>query len=166
MRLYGESFPAHEQRGEASQREIMSHPDYHFTLILEEEAFLGVLLYWETEGFFYVEHFCMVPSKRGRGYGRHALEKLNAIARKAGRSVILEIDPPVDELSLRRKGFYERAGYWANRWPHVHPPYHERNAGHALVVMSYPEMLSHEKYEAFNGYLRRTVMAGACGAGR
>lgn len=166
LRLYGESFPAHEQRGAASQREIMSHPDYRFTLVFEDETFLGEVLYWEAEGFLYVEHFCMMPQVRGRGYGRRALEKLGASADEAGRRVILEIDPPVDDIARRRKGFYERAGYRANGWTHVHPPYHEANEGHALVVMSYPAALSREEYEAFDGYLRRTVMAGACGAAR
>lgn len=161
MRLYGLSFPHHEQREAASQRAILTHEDYHFWLILEEERLLGILLCWEAEAFVYVEHFCMSPEVRGRGYGSRALKLVGALAKERGRCVILEIDPPVDEVSLRRKGFYERAGYRANPWTHVHPPYHAGAQGHALVVMSYPAELSQEEYEGFRDYLSGTVMAAA-----
>ena len=63
-------------------------------------------------------------------------------------------------ISHRRQGFYERAGYHANPYAHVHPPYHAANRGHALVVMSYPGALSADTYAAFADYLQHTVMAG------
>lgn len=44
---------------------------------------------------------------RGRGYGAQALSLLG----ERKKTVILEIDPPNDEVSVRRKAFYERAGY-------------------------------------------------------
>lgn len=34
-----------------------------------------------------------------------------ALLAAEGKPVILEIAPPVDDLSHRRQGFYERAGY-------------------------------------------------------
>lgn len=83
-----------------------------------------------------------------------------ALLAAEGKPVILEIDPPVDDLSHRRQGFYERAGYHANPYAHVHPPYHAANCGHALVVMSYPGALSADTYAAFAYYLQHTVMAG------
>lgn len=82
----------------------MSHPEYHFDVIWEGETFVGILLHWEEEGFSYVEHFATDPALRGQGLGARALELLNS----RGKSVVLEIDPPVDELSIRRKGFYQR----------------------------------------------------------
>ena len=70
----------------------------------------------------------------------------------------LEIDPPIDDISLRRKGFYERAGYRENPFTHVHPPYREGFAGHPLVVMSYPRQLEREEYDRFYQYLCSVVM--------
>lgn len=61
MNIYAESFPRHEQRARASQEKILSHPDYHFTCLCEEGRLLGILLYWQTEQFFYVEHFAVDP---------------------------------------------------------------------------------------------------------
>ena len=74
---------------------------------------------------------------------------------------MLEIDPPIDEISLRRKGFYERCGFAANPFPHVHPPYHPGNHGHALVVMSAPAPLTQKDYDAFNRYLQDEIMKDA-----
>lgn len=48
-----------------------------------------------------------LPEMRGRGYGAQAL----SFSASAKKTVILGIDPPNDEVSVRRKAFYERAGY-------------------------------------------------------
>ncbi len=61
MALYGISFPAHEQRETPSQTAILTHPDYHFTAILDGSHFVGDMLYWETPDFRYIEHFLHSP---------------------------------------------------------------------------------------------------------
>ena len=157
MALYRSIFPYHELREEASQERIMSHPQYHFDCVYDGTCWAGLILYWETESFIYVEHFCIFPKLRGQKYGQRALEKLN----EKGKPVILEIDPPVDEISIRRKGFYERCGFTANPYEHVHPAYHKGYEGHKLVVMSCPGQLTGEQYDAFAAYLGGVVMKGA-----
>lgn len=152
--LYGKSFPRHEQREAASQAAILAHPAYRFDLIYDGDEFVGLLLCWETDDFIYVEHFCIEPDKRGCRYGSRALELLGA----EGKTVILEIDPPVDEISIRRRGFYERAHFRANPYPHVHPAYHADCKGHELVIMSAPAPINQARYDAFNDYLRAVVM--------
>lgn len=154
MELYCQSFPFHEQREGASQARIMGHEEYQFNLIYDGDEFAGLMLCWETARFIYVEHFCILPDLRNKKYGQRALELL----RERGKPVILEIDPPVDELSLRRKSFYERAGYRENPFSHVHPPYHAGYSGHSLMVMSCPEPLSEELYQEFDRYLKAVVM--------
>lgn len=74
--LYEISFPEHEQRLERSQREIMNSDEYKYTLIYDGENFIGEILCWETSDFIYVEHFCILPEKRGLKYGAKALEML------------------------------------------------------------------------------------------
>lgn len=153
--LYTISFPLHEQRTREKQERVLSHPEYHFDVIWEGETFVGILLHWEEEGFSYVEHFATDPALRGQGLGARALELLNS----RGKSVVLEIDPPVDELSIRRKGFYQRAGFWENPFLHVHPPYRPQFKGHPLTVMTYPTPWDRGTYETFWVCLRDTVMA-------
>ena len=152
--LYKESFPIHEQRLPDSQAAILKDEAYHFDLIYDDGEWMGLMLWWEAETFIYVEHFCIRPAARNRGCGGRALAHLA----EKGKTVILEIDPPVDEISLRREAFYERCGYRANIHPHVHPPYRAGFPGHELVVMSRPEKLSHAQYGAFAEYLRKRVM--------
>jgi len=152
MELYSISFPAHEQRETRSQEQILTQDAYHFDIICDGGEFIGEILYWEVAGSFYIEHFCVLPSMRNKHYG----QKIPAALQD--KPLILEIDPPVDAISQRRKGFYERCGFGENPYPHVHPPYHKGNHGHELVVMSCPGKLTAEEYNAFDGYLKREVM--------
>lgn len=154
MALYQKSFPPHEQREAPSQERILHHPEYHFTLAYDGKLFIGLILYWGTPDFLYVEHFCILPELRNRHYGQRILAELG----KQSKTIILEIDPPINEISVRRKGFYERCGFVENPYLHVHPPYHNGNHGHELVVMSCPERVTPEEYAAFSRYLNNEVM--------
>ena len=95
------------------------------------------------------------PKREIKKYGQKALEKLD----EKGKCVILEIDPPKDEVSIRRKHFYERCGFVENPFSHVHPPYHKGYSGHELVVMTSPEKITEETYDSFKEYLDGKVMS-------
>ena len=155
MALYQISFPLHEQREKASQIEILGNPDYHFDVVCDGDSFVGEILYWNIAGALYIEHFCVLPAMRNKHYGQKILAALQ------DRPLILEIDPPVDAISQRRKGFYERCGFVENPYPHTHPPYHKGNTGHDLVVMSSPKRLTPGEYEVFRNALYDTVMKNA-----
>ena len=157
LRDYAESFPCHEQREAASQAAILADPAYHFAVIVEDGADVGSILYWETAEFLYIEHIYVYSAYRGRAYGSAVLRRL----RQSGKTVILEIDPPVDEASVRRKRFYERNGFVVNPYAHVHSPYHRGDTGHSLVVLSSPVPLTPEAYGVFDRYLRTHIMADA-----
>lgn len=155
--LYERSFPLHEQRLLRDQQAVLRHPEYHFFTIEEGGRFCGLLLCWETGNFVYVEHFAICEDLRGTGLGSRALHLLL----QTPRTVILEIDPPEDEVSRRRKGFYLRAGFCENPYPHAHPPYRHGFEPHRLVLLSAPGPVTPAQYAGFNEYLRGTVMAFA-----
>lgn len=157
MALYQESFPVHEQREALSQERILKHPDYHFSLVYDEALWIGLVLYWEQAEYLYIEHLCIIPTMRNKQYGQHVLTLLA----EQSKTIILEIDPPVDTISIRRKGFYERCGFTVNVYSHTHPPYHQDCAGHKLVVMTAPQAVSAEMYDAFASYLNQVVMQDA-----
>jgi len=150
--LYKISFPAHEQREARSQSQILQQESYHFDVICDNGEFIGEILYWDIGGAFYIEHFCILPSMRNKHYGQKVLSAYQPT------TLILEIDPPVNEIAIRRKGFYERCGFVENPYFHVHPAYHRGNQGHELVIMSSPEMLTPDEYERFRSYLQNTIM--------
>lgn len=154
LELYKISFPFHEQREKESQKEILQDKEYCFGLVYDREVFVGLVLYWETEDFIYVEHLCIAPDMRNKQYG----QKVLAFLEQKKKTVILEIDPPVDEISKRRKAFYERCGFVENSFSHVHPPYHKENEGHKLVIMTCPKSISQGLYEKFEQYLKTRIM--------
>ena len=77
---------------------------------------------------------------------------------ECGKTLILEIDPSMDAIVCRRKMFYERCGFAENPFPHIHPPYHAENRGHALVVMTFSLPIPQEKYNDFYRYLTEKVL--------
>ena len=155
MKLYAISFPAHEQREPLSQSRILRDSAYHFDVVLDGDTFIGEILYWEVSGALYIERFCVSPSLRNRHYGQKILTALQK------QPLILENDPPTDATSLRRKGFYERCGFVANPFRRIHPPYHRKNAGHELILMSFPDTLTNAEFQNFREFLQNTVMKEA-----
>ena len=151
--LYAASFPLHERREDESQRAVLDDEEYHFNLLFEGETFLGLLLCWETERFIYVEHFCILPEMRGKDYGGRAL----ALLSKMGRSVILEIDPPEDDISIRVCTDHIKSAMFMIA-DGVIPSYRRGFDGHRLVVMSSPAPLSDDGYKDFFRYLCERVM--------
>ena len=87
MELYNVSFPPHEQRETHSQNQILMQDAYHFDIICDEGEFVGEILYWEIAGFFYIEHFCVLPAMRNKHYGQRILNAYQVTP------LILEIDP-------------------------------------------------------------------------
>ena len=47
----------------------------NITLILVyDNSLVGIILYWETLNYIYIEHFCIEPNMRNKKYGENALE--------------------------------------------------------------------------------------------
>ena len=75
----------------------------------------------------------------------------------AGKAtVILEIEPPADTLSRRRKRFYERLGLRENPYLHVQPPYQADCGPTRLVVMSRPA-LTRAEFARFSAFFHTRV---------
>lgn len=132
MALYTISFPFHEQRQALSQSQILQQDAYHFDVICDNGEFVGEILYWDIADALYIEHFCVSPAMRNRHYGQRILSAYQSTP------LILEIDPPVDALCLRRKGFYERCGFTENPYAHVHPPLSPRESGAQACRHEFP----------------------------
>lgn len=134
MDLYELSFPAVEKRDRADNEKLLSDERFWLLALLDDEIFVGMAGIWDAEGMLYVEHLCTSPELRGKGYGAAALELFKA----TGKTVVLEIEPPEDELTKRRQNFYLRNGFGFNPYVHHHPPYRAGDERHLLNVMSFP----------------------------
>lgn len=153
-KLYEHSFPRCERWDESAYEGAFDDPAFEADGIWCREEFVGILFHWTTADFHYVEHLAISPRLRGQQMGSLALE---AFCR--GRRVILEIDPPQDEISIRRLHFYERLGFVANPHPYVHPSFRRPFQSHRLVLMSRPEPLTDDEARRFADFIREHVLS-------
>ena len=152
-KLYQDSFPLQERRDEDEQQRVLKKDDYHFDFIIDEKKIIGVMLYWETEKFVFLEHFVTFPHLREKGYGKEALSLL----KEKYKTIILEIEPPVDQITIRRYGFYKRNGFIMNPYRHIQAKYHVGDDDLELKVLSYPNVLEKGEYYSFYEYMTREV---------
>lgn len=153
--LMEHSFPLCEQRPHEQHLKALADSAFHADIAMEGDKFIGIVFYWIYDGkYCFVEHLATDPALRNGGYGGRIMEQLF----DKGYVIILEIDPPEDEISIRRKGFYERLGFTMNLYKHIHPSYRPTTKPHQLYIMSFPHMLSQEEFTAFRKYLMNHVM--------
>ena len=153
MSLYESAFPREERRDEDEQNRVLSKEEYHFDMILDGEELLGIMLYWKTEDFIFLEHFAVLPEARGRGVGATALELLKA----EGNTVILEIEVPSDEITRRRLAFYRRCGFVLTKHYHIQAKYRLGDDDLVLKILSYPHGIDGDEYRRFYDYMCREI---------
>ena len=142
--IYRESFPIDEQRPvESIARLITEEPRYTMYAIINEDEdtkhytlntkqALGLLTTWEFADFIYIEHFAINPELRSQGYGSKAISTL---IKQKEKPIILEAEPPTDELTRRRIHFYERQGITLYDFPYLQPAYTEASQPVELRLM-------------------------------
>jgi ribosomal protein S18 acetylase RimI-like enzyme len=76
---------------------------------MHEDAVVGVLAWWKLPGFCFVEHFAISSAQRSGGYGRRAMELLQA---HAACPIMVDVAPfGADHQAARRVAFYNRLGF-------------------------------------------------------
>lgn len=153
LEIIRQSFPHKEQRDVDDLVRALGDPAFAADGIWSDGKLAGILFHWLYGEWHYVEHLAVSPAMRGRHTGSEAL---GAFCR--GKRVILEIDPPEDEISVRRLHFYQRLGFKINPYEYVHPSFRERPEPHRLVLLSYPESLTEEEARRFTDFVRERVM--------
>lgn len=136
--LYEASFPLSERRARPEQERLLAQRGYFCTAILVDGQFAGLFCWWELDGTCYAEHLATLPALRGQGLGRRAMELLQA----RGLPIFLEIDPPEDEISRRRQGFYQRMGFLLCDYDYHQAPYRLGMPLIPLRLLSWPEPLA------------------------
>ena len=150
-KLYEESFPEAERRKKEDHLRACTDERFFPLSVWEGNELIGLLFFWEWDTYRYLEHLAVNPSLRGQGHGSQMLRFL----RDSEHAIILEVDPLVNELSVRRLQFYERAGYTLTPFRFVHLPYRLDAEEQELLILSYPRMISKEQHATFFALLRR-----------
>ncbi|MCD8072609.1 MAG: GNAT family N-acetyltransferase [Alistipes sp.] len=155
-RLYNESFPEYERRRVSSHTMACEDPDFHTYISIDNGNLQALLFYWTYGKYIYIEHVAVDPHLRGKSIGS---KLLTSFARDNGDcTIILEIDPPCDDISRRRLAFYERIGFKNTGRIFTHPSYSRSGQGHELLVLSYPENLDDPEYKEFMEFVSEKVL--------
>lgn len=127
------SFPTDEYRAIAEQRKnVESNPQFNMNIIFDNNTPIGLLSYWQFDGYIYIEHFAIDPTQRGKGYGTKAIAR---IIEEHG-SIVLEVERATDATTSRRIDFYLRNGLTLCPREYIQPAYRPDSKEVPMHLMS------------------------------
>ncbi|MGN0231991.1 MAG: GNAT family N-acetyltransferase [Muribaculaceae bacterium] len=136
--LYESSFPIDERRDYENFINILNTKSNIFSLeasVTENGEIIGFISHWDFEDFIYIEHFTVDEALRGHGYGREIIESFMS---RTQLPIILEVELPDCEMSIRRIKFYERLGFKLhNNVKYIQPSYGQGRKEIELKLMTY-----------------------------
>lgn len=153
-KLYEESFPVAERRKRDDHLRACGDDRFFPLSAWEDGELIGLMFFWQWDSYRYLEYLAVNPKLRGQGYGSQLLRHLH----DSKHTIILEIDPLNNDLSVRRLQFYERAGYTLTPYRFVHLPYRLDAKAQELLILSYPDMISKEQYSDFLRFMNEVVI--------
>ncbi|NHB67173.1 GNAT family N-acetyltransferase [Perlabentimonas gracilis] len=118
--LYVNSFPAYERREFNELVTQLSKPNFKIFRVLNINVNVGFISIWNFIDFTFVEHFAVSPEHRGRGVGK---EVMTTLVRNEEKPIVLEVEPPIDDLSIRRVKFYKELGFAILPQVYMQPSY-------------------------------------------
>lgn len=120
LSLYEAAFPYEERRSPDGIKRSLQRPELTFNVIESDGVVAGFSIVWNLGDFYYLEHFAVKPSMRGRGIGEQVLK---IYSETLGSNIILEVEPDTDALTHRRIEFYRRCGYSVVSKDYIQPKY-------------------------------------------
>ncbi len=154
IKLYDASFPAYERRTAALHEIALSDPRYTQEVWTFGGDIAALNSYWTFPSYIFLEHYAVGQNLRGRGIGTRLLSEF---VRSAGKPCILEIDPPVDEVSIRRLHFYERVGFKATPF-YISQIYIPGYEDQKMLILSHPDAISEEAFGEFESDYKNIIM--------
>jgi ribosomal protein S18 acetylase RimI-like enzyme len=155
LRVYELSFPLNERRTGVQQSDIFNKSDYNLYTYISDNHFIGFISFWPAKEFIFLEHLAIAPEYRNQGLGNTIL---NSFIENNSISIILEIEPPVDETSRSRLRFYESLNFKQNDHTHYQPAYHNGDEPVEMKILTYPGMISEINYHQFARFQKEIVM--------
>lgn len=155
LRIYSISFPVYEQRNHKQQLYAFGDDRYNLYCLIEDEIMNSFISFWNFDNYVYIEHLAVNDKLRGKNIGT---ETLTRFIEEIKKTIILEIDPIIDNVSSKRLQFYQKIGFKENEYKHIHPAYNPQYKPHELIVLSTRSLLTPEQYNIFKNNLEEIVM--------
>lgn len=153
--LMAQAFPREEYREPKQQREFTeTNRMFYNNIVCDDGLPVGLFTYWNFGSFHYVEHFAIAPEKRNHGYGKLVIDEIKTMVHTP---LVLEVEPPTDELTRRRIGFYERCGFKVWESEYLQPPYREGDDYLPLRLMAYGELDEAADFDTVRRYIYKYV---------
>lgn len=133
--LYEEAFPAKERREFSQLLTLLQQPDMYLFVMGTTDKVDGLCIYWQLDGFYFLEHFAIAPELRGQGFGQYVMRWL---VTRTDWKLVLEVERPVDETSRKRIHFYlKRLGFTLHdAYDYDQPPYQKGGQPVPLYLMT------------------------------
>lgn len=143
--LMERSFPASERRDSEKAMTIFNtFPFYHVIGHKNENEVVAFLAYWNFNDYYFIDHLAVSHEYRGKKLGSCLVEYF---LKDISGTVVLEVEPPEDEITKKRILFYERLGFHLNHFPYTQPPMQMGQPSVELKIMSYPNPLDLEEFK-------------------
>lgn len=149
------AFPNNERRDLDEFRSITnSNGKFFNNIILDDRLPVGLITYWKFDGFFFFEHFATMPEYRNKGIGKRVFDNIKS---NGIHPIVLETEFPVDDLTKRRIGFYERQGL--KRWSseYFQPPYRKSDGLLKMCVLTYGNLSEKNDFERIKTTIYKEV---------
>lgn len=154
QQIYVDSFPANERREWQEIQKLLTYPSYNLYRISFNNELRGLISIWRWPEFIFIEHFAMSISTRGLGLGTQVMKQ---IINENSPLIIIEVDLPDTEQSIRRIAFYERLGFLLCHENYYQPPYSPGMSKVKMILMSFPHTLSREEFLFFKAKVYKEV---------
>lgn len=107
-KLYLESFPEEERFPFWILEECSKEDNSDLLAILDNDRFIGMCYLVNCNNAYYLMYLAVEPELRSQNYGSRILADL----KEKYKTLFLSVDEPIDDISIRRKNFYLRNGFY------------------------------------------------------
>lgn len=160
-KIYHEAFPEGERRPWSVVTKLAeTNNDFYLCAALDQESVpgedkvIGILIYWDLFDFIFGDYLATAPVERNSGYGARIMKTLQM---DLSKPIILEVEPPENELSSRRIAFYKRLGFHLSDHPYFMPDFANEKDTILMHLMSYPHPLKESDAEKATNVIHRRI---------
>lgn len=148
-KLMSEAFPSEERRNYEDQKKLLNEEAYNITSHKDEDI-TAFIASWEFDDFVFIEHFAVSSKMRGNGIGTAMIK---GYLSKCNKPIFLEVEPPENDISMRRIEFYKRLGFHLNDYDYLQPPLQKQHDFLPLRIMSYPKRVDNKEFIDFKNII-------------
>ncbi len=152
--LYETAFPERERRDFSQLLTLLEVDNMQLISVEDASIAIGFLIQWEFDKFIYLEHFAIDLSHRGKNYGSKIIQQ---VIQNTPKFLLLEVEPPGDEIGARRVKFYDKLGLKICPFDYQQPPYRKNETAFPMLIMSYPRELSKVAFEQYTAIIKAEV---------